>query len=130
MGFIVVYDACVLYPASLLNLLVRLASKRVVEARWSSEILTEFVEALKKRQPHLESQELRTGCIFRSGCSEASPAENPRGFSFGWRGENSVSLPTLFLEATPYLGRNKLTNQPLCASAVKVGRVGSASSDG
>ena len=62
MGFIVVYDACVLYPASLRDLLVCLASKRVVEARWSSEILNEFVEALKKRQPHLAPDRLNRTC--------------------------------------------------------------------
>ena len=39
MAFIVVYDACVLYPAPLRDLLVRLASKGVVRARWSETIL-------------------------------------------------------------------------------------------
>lgn len=62
MGFIVVYDACVLYPASLRDLLVRLASKRIVQARWSQEILNEFVEALLERQPGLKRDRLRRTC--------------------------------------------------------------------
>lgn len=62
MGFIVVYDACALYPASLRDLLVRLASKRIVQARWSHEVLNEFVEALLERQPDLKRDRLRRTC--------------------------------------------------------------------
>lgn len=72
MGFIVVYDACVLYPASLRDLLVRLASKRIVQARWSAEILDEFVEALLARQPHLERERLnRTRDLMNQAVPEA-----------------------------------------------------------
>ena len=62
MSFIVVYDACVLYPASLRDLLVRLAAKRVVQARWTQAVLDEYVDALLERQPRLERARLSRTC--------------------------------------------------------------------
>ena len=41
MAFTVVYDACVLYPAPLRDLLLRVAMTNVVRARWSEVILDE-----------------------------------------------------------------------------------------
>ena len=41
MGFAVIYDACVLFPAPLRDLLIRLAQTDVVQARWTDEILDE-----------------------------------------------------------------------------------------
>lgn len=41
MAFVVIYDACVLYPAPLRDLLLRIALTGVVRARWSDEILDE-----------------------------------------------------------------------------------------
>jgi hypothetical protein len=38
MAFVVIYDACVLYPAPLRDLLVRVAQAGVVRARWTTEI--------------------------------------------------------------------------------------------
>jgi hypothetical protein len=39
MPFIVLYDACVLHPAPLRDLLIRIANTGVVRARWSARIL-------------------------------------------------------------------------------------------
>lgn len=44
MAFTVIYDACVLYPPSLRDLLVRVAQAGIVRARWSEEILNECFE--------------------------------------------------------------------------------------
>ena len=41
MAFTVVYDACVLYPAPLRDLLLRVAMTGIVRARWSEAILDE-----------------------------------------------------------------------------------------
>lgn len=41
MAFVVVYDACVLYPAPLRDLLLRVARTGIVRARWSNAILDE-----------------------------------------------------------------------------------------
>lgn len=38
---IVIYDACVLYPAPLRDLLIRIAAAGIVRARWTDEILDE-----------------------------------------------------------------------------------------
>jgi len=46
-AFVVIYDACVLYPAPLRDLLLRIALTGVVRARWSDEILDEcFLRSL------------------------------------------------------------------------------------
>jgi len=39
---VVIYDACVLFPAPLRDLLLRLAERGLVRARWSDEILDEY----------------------------------------------------------------------------------------
>lgn len=55
---IVVYDACVLFPAPLRDLLVRMAVKRVVRVRWSDEILDECFHAILSRRPDLDMSAL------------------------------------------------------------------------
>ena len=58
MAFCVVYDACVLYPAMLRDLLLRLAEAELVRARWSEEILDECVAAILKNRPDLTAESL------------------------------------------------------------------------
>lgn len=41
MTFVVVYDACVLYPSTLRDLLIRIAQARLVQAKWTDQILDE-----------------------------------------------------------------------------------------
>src|SRR5215510_14724060 len=53
MAFVVVYDACVLYPAPLRDLLVRLANTGVVRARWSAAILDECFRNILENRPEL-----------------------------------------------------------------------------
>ena len=48
MAFVVIYDACVLYPAHLRDLLVRIANTGIVRARWSERILDECFEASRR----------------------------------------------------------------------------------
>jgi len=43
MSFTAVYDACVLHPAGLRDLLVRLAGTGLFRAKWSNDILDEMV---------------------------------------------------------------------------------------
>lgn len=50
---IAVYDACVLYPFQLRNLLVQLAADRLVDARWSDEIHDEWIRNLLANEPRL-----------------------------------------------------------------------------
>jgi len=50
---VVVYDACVLYPALLRDFLVRLALARCVRAHWSRKIQDEWKRNLLRNQPTL-----------------------------------------------------------------------------
>lgn len=54
MAFTVVYDACVLFPAPLRDLLLRLAVTGLVRARWSDEILDECFRAILEHRPHVK----------------------------------------------------------------------------
>jgi len=51
--FTVVYDACVLYPAALRDLLVHLALTGAYRARWSTQIHREWTRNLLENRPDL-----------------------------------------------------------------------------
>src|SRR5687767_9319707 len=59
MAFVVIYDACVLYPAPLRDLLIRLAGKRLVQARWTEQILDECFRNIAANRPDLPEAALR-----------------------------------------------------------------------
>ena len=54
MAFTVVYDANVLHPASLRDLLIRLACTRLYRARWTDAILDEMVTSVIRANPNLD----------------------------------------------------------------------------
>ena len=54
------FDACVLYPAPLRDLLMRLATTDLFWARWSAAIHDEWTEAVLRTRPELRSQLRRT----------------------------------------------------------------------
>ena len=51
--FTVVYDACVLYPAPLRDLLMRLALTDLYRARWSDQIHEEWITAVLRNRPEV-----------------------------------------------------------------------------
>lgn len=59
MAFVVIYDACVLYPAPLRDLLLRLAAKGLVRARWTEQILDECFRSILINRPELNEASLR-----------------------------------------------------------------------
>lgn len=59
MTFTVVYDACVLYPAPLRDLLVRTANTGIVRARWTEEILDECFRSILEARPDLKPDALK-----------------------------------------------------------------------
>jgi hypothetical protein len=59
MAFVVLYDASVLYPAPLRDLLVRVANTGVVRARWSTTILDECFRNLLQNRPELNPEALQ-----------------------------------------------------------------------
>ncbi|AOY69865.1 hypothetical protein ARZXY2_298 [Arthrobacter sp. ZXY-2] len=58
MVFTVVYDANVLYPSALRDLLVRVAQSGLVQARWTEVILDETFRNLKANRPDLDGSKL------------------------------------------------------------------------
>jgi predicted nucleic acid-binding protein len=58
MPFTVVYDANVLYPNSLRDLLIRVAQADLVRAKWTDEILDETFRNLKIDRPGLDGAKL------------------------------------------------------------------------
>ena len=59
MAFIVVYDANVLYPAPLRDLLLRIGAAGIVQARWTEEILDECFRNILANRPDLKPDSLR-----------------------------------------------------------------------
>ena len=55
MSFIVVYDSCVLHPAIVRDLLVRIGNSGIVRTRWSERILDECFESILERRPDLNA---------------------------------------------------------------------------
>jgi predicted nucleic acid-binding protein len=59
-----ILDACVLYPATLRDLLLSLARDGLFHARWSERIQDEWVRSLIKRRPELDEPALRRTCAL------------------------------------------------------------------
>ena len=55
---IAVYDANVLYPAPLRDLLIRLAQVGLVQAKWTNAIHDEWIRSVLKNNPHLTPERL------------------------------------------------------------------------
>ena len=58
MAFVVVYDACVLYPAPVRDLLIRVAQADIVRGRWSNQILDEVFTNLARDRPDIPQERL------------------------------------------------------------------------
>jgi len=56
--FIVVYDAGILHPAPLRDLLIRLAHRSLVQAKWTAPILDEVFNSIIERRPDLDRNRL------------------------------------------------------------------------
>lgn len=53
MRFVVVFDACVFYPAALRDILIRLARTGLFAARWTAEIHDEWMRNLARDRPEI-----------------------------------------------------------------------------
>ena len=75
MAFTVVYDACVLYPAPLRDLLLRVGMTTLVRARWSEAILDECFRSILDQRPDLSESALkRTRGIMCSAVAKQAGA--------------------------------------------------------
>lgn len=64
MRFVVVYDACVLYPAPLRDFLMRLATTGLFAAKWTDQIHDEWIRSLLAKRPDLEQAVMRTRALM------------------------------------------------------------------
>jgi hypothetical protein len=75
MAFIVIYDANVLYPNTLRDLLIRIAQADMVQARWTSEILDEMLRALRKNRPDIAPERLdRLRGLMNAAVRDGAPS--------------------------------------------------------
>lgn len=58
MAFVVLYDANVLYPSTLRDLLIRIAQAGLIQAKWTDQILDEVFRNLTANRPVLDPQKL------------------------------------------------------------------------
>jgi predicted nucleic acid-binding protein len=54
LGFVVLYDANVLYPSTTRDLLIRIAQARLVQAKWTDKILDEVFDNLRANRSDLD----------------------------------------------------------------------------
>ena len=84
---VAVYDACVLYPFHLRNLLVQCAVDRLVEARWTDAIHDEWIRNLSANKPGLTRRGLET---TRDLMKAVLPTADVQGYAQHIRG---IQLP-------------------------------------
>ncbi|MEW6039625.1 MAG: PIN domain-containing protein [Pseudomonadota bacterium] len=66
-NFVAAYDACVLYPAPLRDLLLRLALTDLFRARWTDRIHEEWIRSVLENRPDLKPEQLeRTRQLMNS----------------------------------------------------------------
>lgn len=58
MAIVALYDANVLYPNTLRDVLIRVAIAGLVQAKWTDEILDEVFQHLKENRPDLDPARL------------------------------------------------------------------------
>ena len=57
-NFTVIYDACVLYPNTLRDLLMELATRGIYQAKWTEEIHQEWIKNLQANRPDISLEKL------------------------------------------------------------------------
>ena len=106
MAFVALYDASVLHPGSLRDLLVRLGQSGLFQAKWTEAILKETFAAIIDDQPELEHRLQRT----RQLLADAIPDATVRGYE--------RLIPSLDLPSTS--GRHVLAAAIACNAQVIV----------
>ena len=71
MAFVALYDANVLYPGSLRDLLVRLGQSQLFQAKWTDQILDEAFSAIIRDQPELTDKLGRTRELMNNAIADA-----------------------------------------------------------
>ena len=71
MGFVVVYDACVLYPAPVRDLLMEIAISDLVQAKWTERIHQEWMTSLLKDRPEIKERIQQTRRLMDTAIPDA-----------------------------------------------------------
>ena len=71
MGLVVVYDACVLYPAPVRDLLMEMAISDMVQAKWTERIHQEWMSSLLKDRPDIEQRIRQTRKLMDAAIPDA-----------------------------------------------------------
>ena len=71
MAFTAFLDACVLYPAPLRDLLLRLAATGLFRTRWSAEVQEEWIRSLTAARPELADRLSRTRELMEKAIPDA-----------------------------------------------------------
>lgn len=88
--FIVLYDACVLYPSQLRDLLMHLASCDLFQARWTERIHDEWMRNLARKRPDIAPEKIaRT----RAAMVRALPHAMVEGFE-PWKTHSAFPIRT------------------------------------
>jgi predicted nucleic acid-binding protein len=74
---VVIFDACILYPFHLRNIVVQIAVDRLVDARWSDEIHHEWIRNLVAGMPSIPVERLH---ITRKLMNDALPHATVTGY--------------------------------------------------
>lgn len=74
---VAVFDACILYPFHLRNIVVQAAVDRLVEARWTDKIHEEWIRNLATSTPAVPIERLQ---VTRQLMNDALPAATVRGY--------------------------------------------------
>jgi len=84
---VVVFDACILYPFHLRNIVVQIAVDRLVGARWTDEIHDEWIRSVVANMPAIPIERLQ---ITRRLMNDALPGAMVTGYQ---RHIQTVTLP-------------------------------------
>ena len=71
MGSIVVYDACVLYPAPVRDLLMEIAISGLVQAKWTERIHQEWMSSLLADRPEIKKRIQQTRRLMDAAIPDA-----------------------------------------------------------
>ena len=71
MAFTALFDACVLYPAPLRDLLMHLAGTGLFRGRWTAEISAEWMKAVLRDRPELAGRLERTRTLMEEAVPDA-----------------------------------------------------------
>ncbi|MFD9705324.1 PIN domain-containing protein [Lentzea sp. NPDC059081] len=81
MSFVVLYDANVLYPSTLRDLLIRIAGAGLVQAKWTEQILDEVFRNIRKNRPELSAGQLeRTRSLMLTSVRDCLATDNLKDF--------------------------------------------------